>query len=416
VSGGVMARLFSRPVRVLCVGNMYPPHDLRGGYELTWRSSVLYLRARGDAVRVLTTEYRSPDLDAAEELDADVHRELRWYWRDHAFPRHRLRERLAIERHNAAVLDRHLEELRPDVVAWWGMGGMSLALVERVRRAGIPAAGVVGDEWLRWGPKADGWLRPLRRVPGLPAVAERVTGLPARVDLDAAALWLFNSETVREKTRAGSGLTLPRSDVAHPGIDETLFEPREPEPWRWRLLCLGRLDPRKGVHLAVEALALLPEDATLVIQGSGGAGDYGRELRQRAEALDVAGRVTFSTAPREEIPGVYAAADALVFPVQWDEPWGLVPLEAMAVGRPVVATGTGGSAEYLRHERNCLVYEPRASAEALAQAVRRLASDGALRARLRSEGIATAARFTQTGYDEAIARALETAASRGRTV
>src|SRR3954454_21198749 len=127
---------------------MYPPHDLGGGYELTWRASVAHLRARGHAVRVLASDYRAPGYGADEELDRDVHRELRWYWRDHEFPRHRVRERIGLERHNAGVLDRHLGEFRPDVVAWWQMGGMSLSLIERVRRLGLPAVGVIGDEWL----------------------------------------------------------------------------------------------------------------------------------------------------------------------------------------------------------------------------------------------------------------------------
>jgi glycogen(starch) synthase len=397
-------------VRVLCVGNMYPPHDLRGGYELTWRSSVLHLRARGDHVRVLTTTYRAPDVPTEAELDHDVvHRSLRWYWRDHAFPRLSPRERLEVERHNARAFDRHVADFAPDVVAWWGMGGMSLGLVERARRAGLPAVGVVGDEWLRWGPKADGWLRAMRRVPGLPLIVERVTHLPARVDLDHAAMWLFNSETVRQKTR-DSGLDLPRSAVAHPGIDERLFGRREPREWRWRLLCLGRLDPRKGIEVALGALPLLPPEATLVIQGSGGAAGYRDVLRSRAEDLGVGERVGFSAAPRERLADVYAEADALLFPVQWDEPWGLVPLEAMAVGRPTVATGTGGSGEYLEHDRNCLVFAPRDSADALATAVRRLAGDSELRDRIRRNGYDTAARYTETAYNEAIANALETAA------
>jgi glycosyltransferase involved in cell wall biosynthesis len=394
---------------------MYPPHDLRGGYELTWRSSVLHLRARGDEVRVLTTDYRSPDVASDAELDDGVHRELRWYWRDHAFPRFSARERLAIERHNAAVFDALAARFRPEVVVWWGMGGMSLGLVERARRSGLPAVGVVGDEWLRWGPRADGWLRPLRRVPALPWLAERLTGLPARVDLDSAAVWLFNSETVREKTRA-SGLTLPRSEVVHPGVDDQLFQPHEPLPWRWRLLSLGRLDPRKGVDLAVDALALLPQQATLVVQGSGGSADYGAALRERAAASGVADRVEFSTVPRERLPELIADSDALLFPVQWDEPWGLVPLEAMAVGRPVAATGTGGSREYLEHERNCLIYSPKESAEALAAAVRRLADDQSLRETLRRGGFEVASRYSESAYNDAIARALEMACSASVTV
>ena len=389
-------------VRVLCVGNIYPPHDMRGGYELTWRSSVLHLRSRGHEVRVLASDHRAAGVTG--ELDPDVHRELRWYWRDHAFPRHGLRERIGLERHNAAALARHLEAFRPDVVAWWGMGGMSLGLVERVRRLGIPAVGIVGDEWMRWGLRADAWLKPLHGRRRLGALAERLTGLPGQVDLDGAATWLFNSERMREKTRA-AGWSLPRSAVAHPGIDDALFVPSDPLPWRWRLLYLGRLDERKGVHVAVDALAELPPEAVLVLQGSGDE-RYVERLRARGT-----GRIEFSAVPRERLREVYADADALVFPVQWDEPWGLVPLEAMAVGRPVVATGTGGSGEYLEHESNCLIYEPRDSPAALADAVRRLAADENLRERLRTTGLATAARYTERAYNEAIERALLDATS-----
>jgi glycosyltransferase involved in cell wall biosynthesis len=310
-----------------------------------------------------------------------------------------------VERHNAQVLARHLAEFRPDVVAWWQMGGMSISLVERVRRAGLPAVGVIGDEWLRWGPRADAWLKPFQGRPRLASVAERLTGLPARVDLDGAATWLFNSDVMRRKS-CDDGLLLSRAEVAHPGIDDDLFRPAKPQPWGWRLLYLGRLDPRKGVHLALEALAQLPAEATLVIQGSGGEGAYLRSLRLRAEELGVVERVEFSSHPRERLPAIYAAADVLLFPVQWDEPWGLVPLEAMAVGRPVVATGTGGSREYLEHEHNCLLFEPRDSAEALATAVGRLAAHQNLREHLRSRGLSTAAIYTETAYNEEIERTL----------
>ncbi len=88
-----------------------------------------------------------------------------------------------------------------------------------------------------------------------------------------------------------------------------------------------------------------------VLQGSGDQ-DYVASLRARSSHLGLGPRVTFSQEPREWLPKVYADADAVVFPVTWNEPWGLVPLEAMAVGRPVVATGTGGSAEYLRDGEN----------------------------------------------------------------
>jgi glycosyltransferase involved in cell wall biosynthesis len=270
------------------------------------------------------------------------------------------------------------------------MGGMSLGLIERVRRAGIPAVGVVGDEWMVWGPRADGWLVASRKLGPL----ARLTGLPTRVTLDDAAIWLFNSEEVMRR----SGVP---GRVEHPGIDDMLFTEAPPRDWSWRLLYLGRMDERKGVHVAIEALKHLPEEATLTLQGRGDPA--------YVEGLRGSPRVVFSEEPRERLRDVYAAADVVLFPVQWDEPWGLVPLEAMAVGRPVVASGTGGSAEYLRHEENALVYQPRDSAEALAAAIKRLAEDEALRARLREGGFPTAARFTERRYNEAIENALEEA-------
>jgi glycosyltransferase involved in cell wall biosynthesis len=119
----------------------------------------------------------------------------------------------------------------------------------------------------------------------------------------------------------------------------------------------------------------------------------------------VASRVTFGYCSREQVPDAYAAADAVVFPVAWDEPWGLVPLEAMAMGRPVIATGAGGSGEYLRDGENCLLFEQR-DAGALAAAIERLAADPELRARLRAGGLETVGRFSEASFNEAIERAL----------
>jgi glycosyltransferase involved in cell wall biosynthesis len=83
----------------------------------------------------------------------------------------------------------------------------------------------------------------------------------------------------------------------------------------------------------------------------------------------------------------------------------------MSVGRPVVATGTGGSAEYLRDGENALVVAP-GDAAALAAAVRRLAGDAALRERIVAGGRATAARFSQPAFEAAVVAELEARVSR----
>jgi glycogen synthase len=392
-----------RRVRVLAVGNMYPPHHL-GGYELVWRSAVRHLRALGHEVRVLTTDFRLPA--PAEAEDDDVHRQLRWWWRDHAFPELPLRERFQVERANARTLDRHIDQFRPDAVTWWSMGGMSLTLLERVRRRGLPAVAFVHDDWLDYGPRVDGWLKLFTgpRRGRVAAPAERLLRMPTRVDFDSAARYVFVSE--RTRRRALDAGRAPRaSAIAHSGIDPSYLDPRPERPWQWRLLYVGRIDERKGIATVVDALAQLPQ-ATLTIVGEGDPAAE-EKLRQQADRLGVADRIQldgFRT--RAELPEAYEAADVVVFPVIWEEPWGLVPLEAMALGRPVIATGRGGSGEYLRDSDNALLFEA-GDADALAGAVRRLADDPALRARLRDGGLRTAPLHTEDVFNAAVASELE---------
>ena len=389
------------------MGNLYPPHHF-GGYELLWHSATEHLRAEGHAVLVLTTDFRHPSPDPVIPEGDYVRRDLRWYWRDHEWPRLSPAERLRLERHNGRVLAQAVADLQPDVVNWWAMGGMSLSLIERVRRAGLPSVGVVGDLWMLYGPRVDGWMRPLRRVGPLAPLAGRLAGVPAHFSLREIT-WLFMSDTTRRQS-AAEGLRLDHAEVAHPGVDPEFFAPGEEHDWAWRLLYVGRLDERKGVGAAVEALPHLPEEATLTVLGSGDD-RFLAELRELARRLGVEGRVQFGLRPRDELPAAYTAADALLFPTRWEEPWGLVPLESMSAGTPVVATGTGGSAEFLRHEENALVVGRDATPKTLAGAVQRLADDPDLRRRLRRGGLETAARHTEAGYNARIAAALASAAA-----
>jgi glycogen(starch) synthase len=379
-----------RAVRVLSVGNLYPPH-YAGGYELMWRTWVDHARDAGHVVRVLASDERT---GAAEPDDPDVHRELKRYWSSGGARRLSLHQRLALERANAATLRRHLDELRPDVVAWWGMGGMALSSIEQVRRAGLPAVAFVMDDWLTYQPPGDAWLRLFAERPLLGRVVSAVSGIPTRVDYAAAATWVFVSKTLRRQ-----GPPLPRTAVEPSGVEDAFIDPRPPRPWGWRLLSVGRIDARKGIATAIEALVTLPE-ATLTVAGSGPEALLA-ELAALGERLGVADRVRFVGAiSRPELPMLYEAHDAVVFPVIWEEPWGLVPLEAMALGRPVAASGRGGSSEYLRDGENCVLHEAEDPAS-LATAVRRLAADEALREQLLAGGLRTASHYTESRFNAA---------------
>jgi glycosyltransferase involved in cell wall biosynthesis len=388
-------------VRLLTVGNMYPPHSF-GGYEAVWRGAVDHLRERGHEVRVLTTD---TDTGATEPDDPDVHRELRWHLRDGEFERLAPHRRLALSKHNHRVLERHLDDLRPDAVAWWSMGGLALTMLETVRRRGLPAVAFVHDEWLDYGRWADPWLAPFAgRWSRFAPLAERLGRLPARVDFAGAAEYVFVSDFTRRHA-LGLGLGELRTSVAHSGIDPAFLDPAPEQEWGWRLLYVGRLDPRKGVDTAVRALEYLPAEAQLEIVGGWDRHEE-RRLRELAERIGAGKRVTFAgQRGGAELIAAYGAADAIVFPARWQEPWGLVPLEAMARGRPVVATGRGGSSEYLRDGENALLFDAEDPRD-LAAKLERLAKDPDLRARLRAHGLETAPRHTEPVFNAEVEAAV----------
>jgi glycogen synthase len=396
------------PLRILAVGNMYPPHH-QGGYELVWQSANRQARAEGHEVRVLTSVHRDPAVSAGDE--PDVHRTLRWYWdwERHAFPRLALAARVGLERANAEELERHLREFAPDVVAWWSMGHMSLSLVERVRRAGIPAVFCIHNDWMVYGPKADQWTRFfIGRSPRLAAAADRLLGIPTRFVPGPAGPALFNSRYTLAAARS-AGVVLGSCEVIHPGIAESYLEPLPARPWRWRIVYVGRIDQGKGIDTAVAALAHLPAQARLDIHGKGDA-VYARELTAQARRAGVADCVRvgpFRTG--SALRAAYDEADVVVFPVRWHEPWGLVPLEAMGLGRPVISTAGGGTAEFVRDEDNALVV-PADDPPALAEAVERLAADPGLRRALCEGGWATAARHTAAEFDRRTVAAVVAAA------
>jgi glycosyltransferase involved in cell wall biosynthesis len=385
---------------------MYPPHHF-GGYELVWRAAMRELESRGHEVLILTGDL---DTGASEADDPNVRRELGLYWRPHEVPPLGPLARLRHERRNARVLDRHLEAFWPDVVSWWSMAGMSLSLMERVRRAGIPAIAFVHDDWLGYAREMDLWLRAFEgRWRPLASIAELVTRVPTRVDLARVARCVFVSETTRRRA-AEAGVTPASSGIAHSGIDPGFIDPAPAREWSWSLLYVGRLDQRKGVDTAVAALAHLPDAATLTIIGGWDEHEEER-LRVLARGVGVEERVRFAgQRTRAAVRAAYADCDVVVFPVVWEEPWGLVPLEGMARGRPVVATGRGGSGEYLRDGENALLFEAGSEA-ALADAVRRLAGDPGLRRRLLAGGLETASRHTEDAFNAAVLQELARAAT-----
>lgn len=382
-------------MRILVLSNMYPPHHI-GGYELSCKDVMDRLRARGHEITVLTTTMRVNGVeDPPEERAHGIRRDLSFYWDDHELVSPPFRERLARERANQRALMDALEASRPDVVSVWNMGAMSLGLlatlVEREQRMLF----AVCDDWLVYGPKLDAWTRLFKWSKGVARAARGLFGVPTAVPpLDDAGAFCFVTDFVRRRAHAKGRVTPRHSTVVYSGIERRDFPPAasESKAWRGRLLCVGRVNELKGVDVAIEALGHLPADTSLDILGRAEPA-YRARLDETIARLGLADRVRFEVVERSDLPARYRAADALLFPVRWEEPFGLVPIEAMACGTPVIATGLGGSAEFLVDEGNCLLVPPN-DAAALAAAVTRLAGDEALRARLLEAGTPLADELT----------------------
>ena len=223
---------------------------------------------------------------------------------------------------------------RPDVVHahYWMSGVASLDAAAQLRVPLVQTFHALGATKRRHQGSAD--TSPQARRWWEPALASSVAAVVAT---SADELEELRSEGAR-----------PRLTTIVPcGVDTTRFTPLtvRPGPAR-RVVSVGRLVVRKGVDDVIRTLPQLPE-AHLVIAGGSTSPedeDAGR-LRSLAARLEVSDRVELiGPVDHEDVPALLRSADVVAC-VPWYEPFGMVALEAMACGVPVVASSVGG----LRH-------------------------------------------------------------------
>lgn len=214
------------------------------------------------------------------------------------------------------------------------------------------------------------------------------------------------SAHVRDAAIARAPWIADRIRVVPNGVDTERFAPRASTPHpRFRFVLVGRLEPRKGVDVALRALADVPDVGLDVV----GDGEERSRLETLARELGVASRVHFHGYLADPRP-VLAAADAAVASSR-KEGLGIAFLEAMAMGLPLVTVPVGGLVEIVKDGETGLVSRE-ASPTSLTDAMRVMARDRArareLGARARGDVVARySLEAMRRGYDHVYERCVD---------
>ena len=239
--------------------------------------------------------------------------------------------------------------------------------------------------------------RMINRLLYLPHVASRRT--------------LVNSQFSLQTIRWALPALARRAEIVHNGVaspsDPT--PPREPLEESLRILYMGRLSPRKGPDLAIEAAALLnegPHKAALTLLGTAFEGYewFEQELRAQAAGSDV--DVAFAGFHPEVWPFL-AASDVLLVPSRLDEPFGNTAVEGILALRPVIASNSSGLREAAGGYPTTRLVRPgdaREIARALADLIEGWSDTADLLPSSRTEALR---RHAPEVYRETIARACE---------
>ncbi len=266
-----------------------------------------------------------------------------------------------------------LEELRPDVVhAHHAFTPLSLLSILAAKSLGICRvltnhSITIGFEYeLLWRTTSYSLLFPYRYV---------LSKADAIISVSRAADCFISSFA------DGS---VPRYVIPN-GVDTEVYSPHQSETQDLRVLFLGRLVYRKGAHVLLLAFKELVEEmreAELVIAGKGVMEPF---LRALSSALGLGSRVKIvgGVSKQRKLELLRSAAVVCV-PSLFGESFGLVAAEAMACGKPVVATSVGGLPEVVEHGRTGLVVEA-GDHVALANALATLLSDTRMLKRMSAE-------------------------------
>jgi glycosyltransferase involved in cell wall biosynthesis len=353
---------------VALIPSAYAP-SLGGVEELTRRLADRF-RASGDAVEVWTFRYPA-GLAAQEVVDGTAVRRF-----DFPMPVANPGALLGLVPRGAralAALSRAVKEFRPDILHVQCFSAQGIYATAVSARHRIPLVVTLQGETVMDDNDIYDESAAMR--------------LGLRTALRRARAVTGCSQFVIDDATSRFGLPPGKGRVIYNGVEVAGDDVPTPVdlPFARFVVALGRIVPKKGFDLLLEAFAKVSPAHPEVGLVIGGDGRSREALIDRARTLGLEGRVAFpGRLDRGAVAWVMAHADVFCLPSRV-EPFGIVVIEALRAGRPVVVSARGGAPEIVRHEREGLVADP-FDAAAYGAAIDRLLSDRELAARLAAAG------------------------------
>ena len=293
----------------------------------------------------------------------------------------------------------HVPEFLANLLAFHGEMGLAYDVVHSHYWLSGPVGEVLSSRWAVPHVVTFHTLARTKKMARAGEVEPPQRALVEQRMMDKASAVVVSTEHEGDAIRSLYGRSHRNVKTIPAGVDLDLFRPMPKQAARAALglngdkvvLYVGRLEPLKGVDILIEALSRLDDQTGIRLMVVGGSLEGGElpRLKSWAEQLGLGANVTFTgSVDQSKLPLYYNAADVFALPSYY-ESFGLVALEAMACGTPVVASRVGGLGTFVKDGLSGYLI-PRRCPDPFAHRLDMLLANPALREKMGMAGRATA--------------------------
>jgi glycogen(starch) synthase len=381
-------------VKILVISNLFPPLHA-GTFDFRCQAVTEALTKRGHDIYVLTSKYGL----TTEQRDREIARRLLLNGKFDQPLITNYGSMKELESFNNSVIMETINTFQPELVYVWSLQGLSKSIIFTLRNSKIPTVYDVADDWLANGIRQDPWLRwwstdspgffggLLRKTLELTGQRDRITEVaPTRMmkgyervpelfgkhaspeTVSPNSIGAFHFERIyfcsyALKAQAeNAGFRVGHAEVIYPGIATDRFwcDPKPASATPRKFLIVSRLSAESGVMTALQGLREAIKNGVKASFSVYGRGESEQIAQLRSFVIQHSLPVEFLTVSNQQkdLAQVYRQHDAYIYCAEWDEPFAITPLEAMASGIPVIAARSGGVRELLRSGENGLIYNP----------------------------------------------------------